>query len=139
MQASEPRAYPESQQTNTNHAHILNQLRIFDVESYCNCDNQSSSYKDQSKNCVEPRFEALKTEETKLCESIYNDPFVVNRLDAPEDSSELKEISDSHKRQSNMAKSKINAKFLLNYRCKIEERRNSNGGLTTFYTCGYEG
>ena len=139
MQASKPRAYTESQQANTNHAHISNQFRIFDVESYCFCDNQSSSYKDQSHHCVEQKFVASKTAETKLFESIYNDPFVVNRLDSPEDSAELKEISDSHKRHSNMAKSKINAKFLLNYRCKVEERRNSNGGLTTFYTCGYEG
>jgi hypothetical protein len=38
-----------------------------------------------------------------------------------------------------MSKSKVNMKLLKDYKCNVEKRVNERGGITTVYTCLYEG
>jgi len=80
---------------------------------------------------------------TKLAESLENDPIlsgstgVFEQGGSPNDIYVLDYANESQGRASNLSKSKVNAKLLKNYNCKIEERANVLGGVSTVYICKY--
>ena len=137
-QADERKAYPEWLQIFPEQVNDQWKLQIMDIDNYCNWFDQSTCCQVQNPDSAESSTSGLRCVETKLIESIYNDPVVNSGLAESAEPVVHSGINESHKRQSNMFKSKINAKFLKNYQCKVEERRNSKGGLTTFYICKYQ-
>ena len=42
-------------------------------------------------------------------------------------------------KKSNIKKSRENMQVLRNYKCTVEQRKNIRGGITTVYTCKYDG
>ena len=115
------------------------QLQTNILSNYWMCDSQQIQTQIQHINSSV--FSALRTRhtETKLTESFFNDP-ILNHDQVMQAIANVKDCKiEGPMRQSNMLKSKINAKFLKNYQCRIEERRNERGGITTYYICKYEG
>ena len=109
------------------------------LSNYWMCESQQIQTQIQS---IDPSvFSPLSTghTETKLTESFFNDP-ILNHNQVMRANVGIEDCkNEGQMRQSNMLKSKINAKFLKNYQCRIEERRNERGGITTYYICKYEG
>ena len=127
----------ECYQYNYEELHYNSKSQFINFNRYCLCPDSSITDQIKYKNCISPNSTNWAQAETKLVESFYNDPILNNSWTEPASQHDFK--SDNQTRQSNLSKSKINAKFLKSYQCKIEERRNERGGVTTFYVCKYEG
>ena len=122
---------------NNEGVHINSKLQLMEFNSYWKCNDISIANRIEHNICISASSIDYKLTKTKLVESFYNDPILNNSWTEPASQHDFK--SDNQTRQSNLSKSKINAKFLKSYQCKIEERRNERGGVTTFYVCKYEG
>ena len=131
--------YLECMQSRSNDIYCNCQLQTNIFINYWTCDSQFAQSKMQY---IDPTVYNPSNTchiKTKLTESFFNDP-ILNHCQAMQSNVNFEDCKAEGKmKQSNMFKSKINAKFLKNYQCRIEERRNERGGITTYYICKYEG